>query len=204
MGSLGFRATFYDIIGYIIPGTMALFVGWAYIFIWGDVAFAKKIIRLVVSNPGFSLTLLAAAGYICGHAVNALSSFVIELPIRDRAMRNWKDWTSRIDERKLKRVNDIAENEFGVSAKELKAFDIRTRMEAKLPGPAITSLCFLSYYGMSWNLVALSILAAPIAFSTSLYLGAVVLIAAGLFWYQYRRFVIYYYDSLGSSLMIKA
>lgn len=204
MGSLGFRATFYDIIGYMIPGTMALFVGWAYVFTWGDIVFAKKIMRLVVSNLGFSLMLLAAAGYICGHAVNALSSFALELPIRKWFMKDWKDWTSRIDERKLKRVNEIADKEFGVSAKELNAFDIRTRMEAKLPGPAVTSLCFLSYYGMSRNLVALAILAAPIAFTISWYQGAVVLSSACLFWYQYRRFVIYYYDSLGSSLMMEA
>lgn len=201
---LGFRATFYDIIGYMIPGSLAIFVGWANVFVWGDVELAKKAIKIVVENFGFSFVVIAAAGYVCGHALNALSSCVIERPLRKLWWRTWVDWTSRLDKEKLARVNGIAQSIFGMPAKKLSAFDIRIRLESQLPGPAITGLCFLSYYGMSRNLVALSLLATPVSIAIAGWWGIASLIVAGLFFYQYKRSVVNYYDFLGSSLLLAA
>lgn len=202
MDSLGFRATFYDIIGYIIPGSLAFIVGWANVFVWGDAELAKNAMKIVLGNPWLSLIAIAAAGYVCGHALNALSSCVIEWPLRKFWWRSWVDWTSRLDNEKLARVDGIAQNIFGMPAKKLSAFDIRIRLESQLPGPAITGLCFLSYYGMSRNLVALSLLATPIAIATGGWWGVGAPIVAGLFFYQYKRSVVNYYDFLGSSLLM--
>ena len=202
MDSLGFRATFYDIIGYIIPGSLAFFVGWANVFVWGDAELAKNAMKIVIKNPGFSFIAIAAAGYVCGHALNALSSCVIEWPLRKLWWRTWIDWTSRLDKEKLARVDGIAQSIFGMPAKKLSAFDIRIRLESQLPGPAITGLCFLSYYGMSRNLVALSLLATPVSIAIASWWGIASLIVAGLFFYQYKRSVVNYYDFLGSSLLM--
>lgn len=176
MDSLGFRATFYDIIGYMIPGSLAILVGWANVFALGDAELAKKAMKIVVENPGFSFVAIAAVGYICGHALNALSSCVIEWPLRKLWWRTWIDWTSRLDKEKLARVDGIAQSIFGMPAKKLSAFDIRIRLESQLPGPAITGLCFLSYYGMSRNLVALSLLATPISIAIAGWWGIASLI----------------------------
>lgn len=204
MDSLGFRATFYDIIGYMIPGSLAILVGWANVFAWGDAELAKKAMKTVVGNPWFSLIAIAAFGYICGHALNALSSCVIEWPIRKLWWKKWTDWTSRLNKEKLARVNELARKEFAMPAKQLSAFDIRIRLESQLPGPAITGLCFLSYYGMSRNLVALSLLATPVSIVLGGWWGVVAPIVAGLFFYQYKRSVVNYYDFLGSSLLLVA
>lgn len=204
MDSLGFRATFYDIIGYIIPGSLAFFVGWTNVFVWGDAELAKNAMKIVLGNPWLSLIAIAAAGYVCGHALNALSSCVIEWPLRKLWWRMWIDWTSRLDKEKLARVDGIAQSIFGMPAKKLSAFDIRIRLESQLPGPAITGLCFLSYYGMSRNLVALSLLATPVSIAIAGWWGIASLIVAGLFFYQYKRSVVNYYDFLGSSLLLVA
>lgn len=202
MDSLGFRATFYDVIGYMIPGSLAILVGWANVFVWGDVVLAKKAMKTVVENPWFSLITIAAVGYICGHALNALSSCIIEWPIRKLWWKKWTDWTSRLDKEKLACVNVIAQNIFSMPAKQLSAFDIRIRLESQLPGPAITGLCFLSYYGMSRNLVALSLLATPVSITIGGWWGVTSLVVACLFFYQYKRSVVNYYDFLGSSLLL--
>lgn len=204
MDSLGFRATFYDIIGYMIPGSLAIFVGWANVFVWGDAELAKNAMKIVVENFGFSFVVIAAAGYVCGHALNALSSCVIEWPIRKLWWKKWIDWTSHLNKEKLARVDEMARKEFGVPAKKLSAFDIRIRLESQLPGPAITGLCFLSYYGMSRNLVALSLLATPVSIAIAGWWGIASLIVAGLFFYQYKRSVVNYYDFLGSALLLAA
>ena len=204
MDSLGFRATFYDIIGYMIPGSLAILVGWANVFAWGDAELAKNAMKIVLGNPWLSLIAIAAAGYVCGHALNALSSCVIEWPLRKLWWRTWIDWTSRLDKEKLARVDGIAQSIFGMPAKKLSAFDIRIRLESQLPGPAITGLCFLSYYGMSRNLVALSLLATPVSIAIAGWWGIASLIVAGLFFYQYKRSVVNYYDFLGSSLLLVA
>ena len=202
MDSLGFRATFYDIIGYIIPGSLAFFVGWANVFVWGDAELAKNVMKIVLGNPWLSLIAIAAAGYVCGHALNAFSSCVIEWPIRKLWWKEWTDWTSRLNKEKLARVEEMARKEFAIPAKQLSAFDIRIRLESQLPGPAITGLCFLSYYGMSRNLVALSLLATPVFIAIGGWRGVVAPIVAGLFFYQYKRSVVNYYDFLGSSLFM--
>lgn len=204
MDSLGFRATFYDIIGYMIPGSLAILVGWANVFAWGDAEVAKKAMKTVVENPGFSVVVIATVGYVCGHVINAFSSCIIEWPIRKFWWREWTDWTSRLDKGKLARVNGIAQSIFGMPAKKLSAFDIRIRLESQFPGPAITGLCFLSYYGMSRNLVALSLLATPVSITIGGWWGIGSLILAGLFFYQYKRSVVNYYDFLGSSLSFSA
>ena len=124
------------------------------------------------------------------------------------AFKNWRDWYGRMNDDRKARVDEVAMREFGVSAKELKVFDVRVRMENTMPNAAITGLCFLSYYGMSRTLSLLSFLMVPVLIAIwlsqrSFCLGVVVVpVAFGLFFgYQYSRFVVYYCDFLGSTLM---
>ena len=83
-----------------------------------------------------------------------------------------------------------------------------------MPNATITGFSFLSFYGMSRTMALLSWLGAlPIAmFVASKYCRAQAFLAGGtsfgivcavgiFFCYQYLRFVEYYYDFLGSTLL---
>ena len=102
----------------------------------------------------------------------------------------------------------------GVCPSGLSTFDIRIRMEEIMPRASVTGMSFLSFYGMSRTLSMLAVLlipscvgitsrllSCPACCIASALICIMLLLIAKLFQYQYIRFVQYYYDFLGSTLL---
>ena len=203
------RATFYDLTGYLLPGSLLIGIVWLYWYAFGDSETAIRFLRRAHHLGSFWLAIgVIVVGYFAGHLANSASSMLFEGCIFKSAFKNWRDWYGRMNDDRKARVDEVAMREFGVPAKELKVFDVRVRMENTMPNAAITGLCFLSYYGMSRTLSLLSFLVVPVLIAIwlsqrSFCLGVVVVpVAVGLFFgYQYSRFVVYYCDFLGSTLL---
>ena len=215
--SLGVRATFYDVIGYLIPGMLMLCIGWSWWYACVDCESAIRFAKLLSNHAFLTTILLCAIGYVIGHLANSISSLILEKWIFKNQFLNAKKWLNRAKAANAERAKTISENaltEFRVSAEALSSFDLRIYMEEKMPNATITGFSFLSFYGMSRTLALLSWMATiPICVIIGqLFTGKSSLIAAtlsciamisigGFFTYQYLRFVEYYYDFLGSTLM---
>ena len=218
LNTLSARATFYDVIGYLIPGILSMGIGWLYWYVFVDVASAVRILRLMTNHGLVATFLILACGYVIGHLVNAISSAILEKLIFKSRFNMAKKWLDRVQTANPDRVNRITTNvqaEFKIPAEALTSFDMRIRMEEKMPNATITGFSFLSFYGMNRTLALLSWLTAiPVCVivgrhfhGTSSFVLAglscvAMLVIGGFFSYQYLRFVEYYYDFLGSTLMI--
>lgn len=216
LNTLSSRATFYDVIGYLVPGGIALGVGWLWLLmidydsaIWG---------MQLIARYGFRAVLcIVAVGYVAGHFVNAMSSLLLEKFLFKKRFAKAKQWYERVVAKCPAKAKLIAENvrqEFKLDVTALSAFDMRIRMEESMPNATVTGFSFLSFYGMSRTMALLSWLGAlPIAmFVAGKYCRAQAFLAGGtsfgivcavgiFFCYQYLRFVEYYYDFLGSTLL---
>lgn len=216
LNTLSSRATFYDVIGYLVPGVIAVAIGWLWTLVF-DHVFAMWCVKLMVRHGVYAVFSIAAGGYVAGHLVNSMSSLLLEKLILKKHFTNAKQWYARVAKKypeKAKRIEENVLNEFNVEVKDLAAFDIRIRMEESMPNATITGFSFLSFYGMSRTMALLLWLGAlPVAMLVSdKYIGShafivgsavfAIFFVAGLFFcYQYIRFVEYYYDFLGSSLL---
>ena len=217
LNTLSSRATFYDVIGYLVPGVISLGIGWLYWYQFIDAESAKWTVKQALKNAFVASLAIAAIGYVFGHLVNAASSLLLEKWIFKRPFVDAKKWYERVLEKNSARANAIQRNvdsEFHIASTDLTAFDMRIRMEEMMPNAAITGFSFLSFYGMSRTLALLAWLSSfPLAFLVGMrYEGGVAIFAAlvtfvvfcavgVLFCYQYLRFVEYYYDFLGSTLL---
>ena len=216
LNTLSSRATFYDVIGYLVPGAIALSVGWLWLFML-DHDFAIWSAQLMARHGFCALLCIVAVGYVAGHLVNAMSSLLLEKFVFRKRFAKAKQWYERVAAKCPAKAKLIAENvrqEFKLDVAALSAFDMRIRMEESMPNATITGFSFLSFYGMSRTMALLSWLGAlPIAmFVAGKYCRAQAFLAGGtsfgivcaigiFFCYQYLRFVEYYYDFLGSTLL---
>ena len=216
LNTLSSRATFYDVIGYLVPGVIAIGIGWLCILVV-DYDFAVWIAKLMSRHGVYTAFSLIAVGYVAGHLVNSMSSLLLEKIVLKKPFAKAKRWYARVLEKypeKAKRVEENVSREFSLDVKDLSAFDMRIRMEESMPNATITGFSFLSFYGMSRTMALLLWIAAlPVAMLVAdKYLGRQAFIVggtvfsiffvAGLFFcYQYIRFVEYYYDFLGSTLL---
>lgn len=215
------RATFYDVIGYLIPGCISLIVMWLWFFIFSYES-ATWFVRVLLKHGVATTLCVIPLGYVIGHLVNSISSVLFEKWLFKSEFQKAKQWYNRVLEKCPARAERIQENvkiEFGIGAKPelLTVFDIRIRMEERMPNATITGFSFLSFYGMSRTLAFLTFLTAvPIGvwcfemcycFCCGFVIGVIgflLVVLAGLaFIHQYLRFVEYYYDFLGSTLMFR-
>lgn len=171
----------------------------------------------MVRHGIFASLCLIAMGYIAGHLVNSMSSLLLEKFLFKKQFAKAKQWYERVVAKCPAKAKLIAENvrqEFKLDVTALSAFDMRIRMEESMPNATITGFSFLSFYGMSRTMALLSWVGAlPIAmFVADKYCGIKAFFAGGMvfliicvvgffFCYQYIRFVEYYYDFLGSTLL---
>lgn len=219
--SLTSRATFYDITGYLVPGICAEGVAWLWLY-----AFRPEPAVALLSGPlwkggGFVVAvLLVATGYIAGHLVNAFSSLIIQKWLFRKPFARAMDWRTRSLKNSPKRMDRIRERSFelyGLLPEDLKTFDLRIRGEEGMPQSFVTGFSFLSFYGMNRTLSLLCVLASiPCALLASrqrlLYCPAASVAlsivftfgAAAIFLHQYLRFAEYYYNFLGSTLLVKS
>ena len=217
LNTLSSRATFYDVIGYLFPGILSLGTGWLWWYVFVDIDSAMRIARLMINHGLLATFFMLAGGYVTGHLANSISSALLEKVIfktKFRTAKKWLDRAKSTNADRARRIEANAQTEFKVSAEALTSFDMRIRMEEKMPNATITGFSFLSFYGMSRTLALLSWLAAlPVCviigrnFNGTASLSAAglsciaMIIIGGFFSYQYLRFVEYYYDFLGSTLM---
>ena len=217
LNTLSSRATFYDVIGYLVPGVIFLGIGWLYWYQFIDDESAKWIVKHMLKNVFVTSLAIVAIGYVLGHLVNAVSSLLLEKCLFKKPFANAKKWYERALEKNPTRASAIQRNvdlEFHVAPADLTTFDMRIRMEEMMPNATITGFSFLSFYGMSRTLALLAWLSSlPLAFLIGMrYEGGVAIFAAlvafiascavgAFFCYQYLRFVEYYYDFLGSTLL---
>ena len=213
LNTLSSRATFYDVIGYLIPGSLAIGVVLAWWCVFIDANVVMRLIRVSLQHSFLAVVCVSAIGYVLGHLMNSLSSFVLEKHLFANRFNNAKNWQSRLgaDDR-ASHVKGNVLREYGVDIRSLTPFDIRIRMEEKMPNATITGFSFLSFYGMSRTLALLTwMMAIPVAELLRMFFNswcafavafAVVVLLGLLFVNQYIRFVKYYYDFLASTLMI--
>lgn len=211
LNTISSRSTFYDLTGYLIPGILSLGLIWMYWYFVGDCQSALEFLKVLRKIGVFFTTFgVVVVGYAIGHLINSISSWLYERVLFRTGFLSWRNWVSRMSESRLTRANETAMIEYRVDASALKAFDIRVRMENKMPNAAVTGLCFLSYYGMCRTLSFLSLLAVPLVsilcfsdYDLCVFSPILPFCASIFFGYQYSRFVIYYYDFLGSTLLLQ-
>jgi len=221
------RATFYDVTGYLMPGILSIGIGWATCYIYGGRVVLYETITVLSKMGGVVTTLvLIAVGYVCGHLLNALSSAFYEKWLLKNYFIKAKDWQSRLPRYGKSRESMIAIRAkaiYGVDVDDLQSFDLRIRAEEKLPQSFVTGFCFLSFYGMCRTLSLIALLTLPFAVKfgwhscrcvcqyawicktlVALAFAMIIFGIAIAFVYQYLRFVAYYYDYLGSTLLFVA
>lgn len=224
--NLSARGTFYDISGYLIPGMFAECIGWLSWYAFGAVDLALGLVSQIWEKGGLLFGMaFVAVGYACGHLVNSLSSAVYEKGVFSKQYRDAANWQGRAKGMDVSRYNKMQERSkdvFGLQIEDLKVFDLLIRAAEYLPRSFVSGFSFLSFYGMSRSMSLLFLLAIPsvwkIAYcacnctcegATACKIGFAVLcvlpivLSAILFYHQYLRFVKYYADFLGSTLLSK-
>lgn len=219
LNTLSARATFYDIIGYFVPGMLVCGI----VLIWLNVLGGEAVIDCVcelANGHWFTASIVGVAlSYVAGHCANSCSSWLLEKHIFAERFVGASNWYKRLrdcsPERELA-VKKVVDAEFGVDADKLKPFDLLIRMEEFLPQATMSGFSFLCFYGMSRTMALLSWFAAiPVGIFTGVHWcgGCYTMICAGavtgvlmcligaLFVNQYLRFARYYYDFLASTLM---
>lgn len=219
VNTLSARATFYDIIGYFIPGMLACGVVWGWLNVLGGESVIDFVSELVKGHLFAASVVGVALSYVAGHCANSCSSWLLEKHIYQERFAHASDWQKRLHEKSPERevvVKSVVDAEFGVDITKLKPFDLLIRMEEFLPQATMSGFSFLCFYGMCRTLALLTWLASiPVGVLMGMTWGGECYtnIAAGvitsvlmcvigvLFVNQYLRFVCYYYDFLGSTLM---
>ena len=221
------RATFYDVTGYLIPGILSIGIGWTTCYIFGGRVVLDETVTALGKMGGVITTLvLIAVGYVCGHLLNSLSSAFYEkclLKSCFKKAKNWQDRLSQYGQARKSMISFRAKAIFGVDVTELQSFDLRIRAEERLPQSFVTGFCFLSFYGMCRTLSLIALFSLPLIAKfgwdscccvckyawiykalVALIFSVLIVVIAVAFAYQYLRFVAYYYDYLGSTLLFVA
>lgn len=220
------RATFYDITGYLIPGILAIWIAWVSWYAFCDVHNAVAATHRLCDSGFVSALGFLSTGYVVGHLVNALSSWLLEKHLLKARFVRARDWIGRLDPSRKAAMEMRVKRLFEVDVSKLTSFDMRIRCEERLPHSFVTGFSFLSFYGMCRTLALLTMVAMPVVVKlVIMYIGTYPLEDTYLIWvklgcgigalaicclvslafvYQYLRFVVYYYDYLGSTLMCDA
>lgn len=219
LNTLSARTTFYDIIGYFVPGALSLGIVWLWLVILGGGVISDMLVEAMLKHWVAASVFLAALSYVAGHCANSCSSWLLEKHVFASAFKIAADWFKRVHEESPEREAVIAkhaDSEFHLVPNELKSFDLLIRMEEFFPQSTISGFSFLCFYGMCRTLALLAWFS---SIPVGIYIGIkwdgtiLTMVAAGvvsgvficlvgaLFINQYLRFVQYYYDFLGSTLM---
>lgn len=219
LNTLSARATFYDIIGYFVPGMLACGI----VLIWLNVLGGEAVIDCVcelANGHWFAASIVGVSlSYVAGHCANSCSSWLLEKHIYQKRFATAANWHKRLLEKSPERegvIKSVVDAEFGLDIAKLKPFDLLIRMEEFLPQATMSGFSFLCFYGMCRTLALLAWLAAiPVGvfmgmkwgggcianISAGVVTGVLMCAVGALFVNQYLRFVCYYYDFLGSTLM---
>ena len=219
LNTLSARATFYDIIGYFVPGLLTLGVGLVCMRILGGQPLIDNVYGWT-NDHWFATSIIGVAlSYIAGHCANSCSSWLLEKIIFKDQFAEAANWYKRLLDKSPERgkvIKSVVKAELNIDLSKLEPFDLMIRMEEFFPRATISGFSFLCFYGMCRTLALLSWLAAlPISIMlgtmwsgdtiekvVASVVASVIMCAVGsLFFNQYIRFVRYYYDFLASTLM---
>lgn len=110
ISNFGARTTFYDMIGYLMPGILSLGILWMYWYVLIDPQTALFFASFMVRHVGITSIGLVMVGYAMGHLVNSLSSLLLEKWIFRKAFKDSKNWFGRAKEASQVRANQIYNN----------------------------------------------------------------------------------------------
>lgn len=199
---------------------------WMTWYAFSDGICALGFAMCIWQNGGF-LTAISCifVGYLLGHFVNSVSSAILEkwlFASKFKQMSNWQARAESTGSDRLKKLCERANEIYGFDVKQLLVFDLLIRAAEHLPRAFISGFSFLSFYGMCRSLSMLSALMIPAVFVTAytscdctcmyawicksaygLTWCLLPLISMVAFYNQYMRFVKYYADYLGSTLLCK-
>jgi hypothetical protein len=144
MDKLGIKASIYDILGYIIPGLIAIIFMYM-LFFEKDINWLISLKKVEYTLPFYILIFVIA--YISGHIISSLSSFIFEGKITRRIIKKFskKDFS----EHNL-RIIEL----FGKDYKDCEPQNLISFCQEKHPQLYDTAFVFLTIYGLSRNISA--------------------------------------------------
>lgn len=221
-GSIGFRTTVYDILGYFIPGAIGLFVVWLSVWAGLGRGFAWGLVGALNEASVVGCVMIAVVVYITGHLINSLSSWLLERGLLAKYFRSQADWVGRLEyesekgqgkkQAHAKRTLDSYELLFGYRPENKDWLFVTGYIDEFMPGASATALRFQAFYGMGRSVALLCFLATiPVSVILTKHgwmvrwcLSGGLVVAGILFLNQYLRFVRNHRDFLaGIPLLVE-
>ena len=196
MEKLGVKTTFYDLIGYVVPGALlVLFIA----KVCAAVSLSMNhvdILQSLVSLNIYSFLGLIALSYVAGHFLAALSSGIIE--------KGLCCWVGSLSEKTTVKsvvpslhlkIKEKFEEHFGVEFDSESIKLMMTVVEEYMPRAYSTAFIFLSLYGMARNFTLIFLIAAVgdlcllfVGRCVSFFMPLGFLVLSIIFFLQYVKF----------------
>lgn len=195
MEKLGIKATFYDLFGYVIPGTLSIVLAARVWEVFSSGLDYTDIWEVTTKMNAYALLGVLGVSYITGHFVSALSSRVVEKGICE--------WIEKLaSQTKLATVlpslhgklKDRYNEQFEVALDERSLSLITTVVEEKMPRTYSTAFIFLSIYGMARSLSLVFFCAVVVEFVLALadksycFIAIFLLVPTVVFFLHYIKF----------------
>ena len=207
MKDLDFKATLYDILGYIIPGIITIFLSWnLYLNLIGENDLIKSINNSYSKNNNIiTMLIISIAGYYIGHLISTLSSIFIEKYI---VYNKWiKYFSVRLSIKKIlsskmeEKVVNTFNEKYGSIYEDSKDFrTIICFVEKNYQNIYSTAFVFLSFYGMARNVsfiflnfsIAELIIAVVLKQRFSFEYSLLFIFVSLVFFYEYLKYLKYF------------
>lgn len=154
MGNFGFKTTIYDILGYMVPGCVALVIGYVIASCNPLTITMTQLIKQIQAMNIYQFISILIAAYILGHLISGFSAIIIENLILNRL----KPFSRRLHLRSIMSTTLYAKLiekfkiEFNCPPEDKDIKAIACSVEENHETGYATALIFLSFYGMGRNL----------------------------------------------------
>jgi len=154
------KTTVYDIVGYIVPGLVFLFVGYlGYGHSVKSGLTFDSVISGALSLTGGRIFLLVIAAYVAGHLLSSVSFFVIKSTIlRTSLFKKFTDDKEILGPKLYGVFREKFQEVFGFDSDPAPLGVCICYVESKQPAIYSTALIFLSFFGMARSLSLILIL----------------------------------------------
>lgn len=195
MDNLGIKATIYDILGYIIPGVIALISTFMLLY-EKDIEWLISLKAVKYSSPFYILFFILA--YVSGQIISSFSSFIFEGKLTIKIFN--KLFPKKSSEHDT-RTTQIFNKNYNDCDKQI----IISYCQEKFPKIYDTAFVFLTIYGLSRN-ISVSFLIIGlyvikiygfVSFENILIIGFIVLLVR-----NYLRFKKYFTKKINSALYL--
>lgn len=197
MNPSDFKFTLYDIVSYTFCGAISLILFQFVVEIRGisfpETDFTKYIFTLISLESVVSFIIVS---YFLGKIISAISSLVVEKIFLGWMIKKFYN-ADKIDGHILGNLSGFFNERFAKLYNNAKYNEknwrlIITFVEENRPASYSTAFIFLSYYGMSRNLMLIFLVTSIFLMSTHFFLSLVFLIVFFIEIYEYFRFRKYY------------